>query len=279
VAKLGVGIGEEFPIGDSAGPDEEKLRREREWARRKQAARDFWSKLAKRKDYKKLKKMRRKEKQNKSKKLVGSLEKGKKRALDMGCGVGRSTFELASEFEEVVGLDSSTRFILVASQLQQGETVRYRLPAEGELDSYHSIDLCDYPTLNENRDRCQFLQADGSNLDPKYSDYDLVLAGNILERLYAPSKFLSMIHTKINIGGLLVLTSSYAWSESVTPKSQWLGGFKESAENVSSFDTIEKLLSPNFKLINKPNDIPYVIRERERKFTYNISQLSVWVRV
>jgi hypothetical protein len=45
MAKLGVGIGEEFPIGDSAGPDEEKLRREREWARRKQAARDFWSKL------------------------------------------------------------------------------------------------------------------------------------------------------------------------------------------------------------------------------------------
>src|SRR4051812_5683686 len=45
MAKLGVGIGEEFPLGDSAAPDEEKLRREREWARRKQALRDFWNKV------------------------------------------------------------------------------------------------------------------------------------------------------------------------------------------------------------------------------------------
>ena len=45
MAKLGVGIGEEFPMNDSAGPDEEALRRQREWARRKQAARDFWSKV------------------------------------------------------------------------------------------------------------------------------------------------------------------------------------------------------------------------------------------
>ncbi|HWF64611.1 MAG TPA: hypothetical protein VN685_08380 [Rhizomicrobium sp.] len=45
MAKLGVGIGEEFPMDDSAGPDEEALRRQREWARRKQAFADFWSKV------------------------------------------------------------------------------------------------------------------------------------------------------------------------------------------------------------------------------------------
>jgi hypothetical protein len=45
MAKLGVGIGEEFPMDDSGGPDEESLRRQREWARRKQAFRDFWSKV------------------------------------------------------------------------------------------------------------------------------------------------------------------------------------------------------------------------------------------
>jgi Flp pilus assembly protein TadB len=45
MAKLGVGIGEEFPMDDSAGPDEEALRRRREWARRKQAFADFWSKV------------------------------------------------------------------------------------------------------------------------------------------------------------------------------------------------------------------------------------------
>jgi hypothetical protein len=45
MAKLGVGIGEEFPMGDSGAPDQETLRRQREWERRKQAFRDFWSKV------------------------------------------------------------------------------------------------------------------------------------------------------------------------------------------------------------------------------------------
>ena len=45
MAKLGVGIGEEFPMGEPAAPDEETLRRKREWERRKQAFRDFWSKV------------------------------------------------------------------------------------------------------------------------------------------------------------------------------------------------------------------------------------------
>ena len=44
MAKLGVGIGEEFPMGDG-GPDQETLRRQREWERRKQTIRDFWSKV------------------------------------------------------------------------------------------------------------------------------------------------------------------------------------------------------------------------------------------
>jgi hypothetical protein len=43
MAKLGVGIGEDFPMDDSARVDDE--RRRREWARRKQAFRDFWRKV------------------------------------------------------------------------------------------------------------------------------------------------------------------------------------------------------------------------------------------
>lgn len=33
------------------------------------------------------------------------------RALDLGCAVGRSTFEMAREFKEVIGIDISQTFI------------------------------------------------------------------------------------------------------------------------------------------------------------------------
>ncbi len=41
------------------------------------------------------------------------------RGLDLGCAVGRSSFELARRCAEVVGIDASARFIAIARQLQQ----------------------------------------------------------------------------------------------------------------------------------------------------------------
>jgi len=40
------------------------------------------------------------------------------RAVDIGCAVGRTTYELTRCFDYVLGLDYSARFIQVASMLQ-----------------------------------------------------------------------------------------------------------------------------------------------------------------
>src|SRR5882757_2976255 len=40
------------------------------------------------------------------------------RALDLGCAVGRSTFELARHCAEVIGIDFSQRFITAAQDLR-----------------------------------------------------------------------------------------------------------------------------------------------------------------
>jgi SAM-dependent methyltransferase len=45
---------------------------------------------------------------------IGSVE----RALDLGCAVGRSTFELSRWATEVVGIDLSRRFIEAANQVR-----------------------------------------------------------------------------------------------------------------------------------------------------------------
>lgn len=56
-----------------------------------------------------------------------------KRALDVGCAVGRSTFELAREFEEVVGIDYSAAFIHRCQELKMTGRSAYRLKTEGDL--------------------------------------------------------------------------------------------------------------------------------------------------
>lgn len=58
------------------------------------------------------------------------------RALDLGCAVGRCTFELTSPacgFGEVVGVDISARFIEVANKMREGRRMDYDLHIEGEV--------------------------------------------------------------------------------------------------------------------------------------------------
>jgi 2-polyprenyl-3-methyl-5-hydroxy-6-metoxy-1,4-benzoquinol methylase len=55
------------------------------------------------------------------------------RALDLGCAVGMSTFELARCFQEVIGIDISQRFIDAADQMKRDKAIEYELKVEGDI--------------------------------------------------------------------------------------------------------------------------------------------------
>jgi 5-histidylcysteine sulfoxide synthase/putative 4-mercaptohistidine N1-methyltranferase len=199
------------------------------------------------------------------------------RALDIGCAAGRSSFELAKHFEHVDALDFSVRLIEAPSNLQKSGIQRYICPDEGELNLYREIALGDFEGYEAVKDRIAFMQGDACNLLEKYDDYDLVFAGNLIDRLYDPEKFLNLIKDRIRSGGLLFLASPYTWSEEYTPREKWLGGFKaNTGESFTTLDGIRRILGEEFKLVAEPVDIPFVFRETSRKFQYDVSQLSGW---
>jgi putative 4-mercaptohistidine N1-methyltranferase len=121
-----------------------------------------------------------------------------------------------------------------------------------------------------------FSQADACNLPEKFTGYDLVLACNLIDRLYAPRKFLSAIHERMNPGGVLVLTSPYTWDETFTKKGEWLGGYREAGEPVWTLDALKTILLPHFCMIGEPRDVPFVIRETKRKFQHTMAELTGW---
>jgi 5-histidylcysteine sulfoxide synthase/putative 4-mercaptohistidine N1-methyltranferase len=197
-------------------------------------------------------------------------------ALDLGCAVGRASFELArGGFSQVTGLDFSTRFFRLAARMQEEGYLRYALPEEGEVVSFHETSLQDCG-LEGIRERVEFYQADACNLPEKFTGYDLVLASNLIDRLYSPRRFLTMIHQRLNPGGLLVLTSPYTWLEEFTKKEEWLGGYREAGEPVWSLDGLKEALAPHFRLQSEPRDVPLVIRETRRKFQHSVAELTVW---
>jgi 5-histidylcysteine sulfoxide synthase/putative 4-mercaptohistidine N1-methyltranferase len=201
--------------------------------------------------------------------------KPKNRALDIGCSVGRASFELAREFGFVNGLDFSARFIRIAYQMQEKGMLRYELPEEGEIVSYHERRLADLD-LTEVAGRVEFYQADALNLKPQFAGYDLILAANLLDRLSKPAKFLDTIHERLNDGGLLVIASPYTWLEEFTSRENWIGGFRKDGEPYSTLDGLRDHLKAHFTMIAEPCDVEFVIRETSRKFQHSVSQVTVW---
>ena len=197
------------------------------------------------------------------------------RALDIGCAVGRSSLELAHSFEHVDGIDFSARFIDVAQQLITQGSYRYTLPVEGELVDYHEAKL---GVSKADAARVHFSQGDALNLKPQFTDYDLVLAVNLIDRLREPALFLVDIGQRMKAGGVLILTSPYTWLEEFTPRANWLGGVRENGEAITTYRALQLALAADFEEIAPPRDVPFVIRETARKHQHTLSQLTVWRR-
>ncbi|NVN99664.1 MAG: 5-histidylcysteine sulfoxide synthase [Geobacteraceae bacterium] len=197
-------------------------------------------------------------------------------ALDLGCAVGRSSFELAQGgFAKVTGLDFSTRFFRLATRMCEEGYLRYAAVEEGEVVSYHEVGL-ERLGLDKVAGRVQFWQADACNLPEKFTGYDLVLAANLIDRLYSPKSFLASIHERMNPGALLVLTSPYTWLEEFTKREEWLGGYRQAGEPVWSLDGLKEALAPRFRMVGEPRDVEFVIRETRRKFQHTVAELTVW---
>jgi putative 4-mercaptohistidine N1-methyltranferase len=195
----------------------------------------------------------------------GTLES----ALDVGCAVGRSSFELAQRAKRVVGVDYSKAFIDAAQSLQSAGKMPGEVLAEGERMQAFEAQV---PAGIE-RERVEFLMGDATDLPP-LGAFDVVLAANLICRLPQPRKFLERLPSLVKSGGQLLLATPFSWLEEFTPHDHWLGGRHDSP---SSFEVLRQILEPDFELETTKN-LPFLIREHSRKFQYGISLGSRWRR-
>jgi putative 4-mercaptohistidine N1-methyltranferase len=195
------------------------------------------------------------------------------RGLDLGCAVGRATFELARHCSEVIGIDYSQRFIEVARQLQQHGSISYAYVEEGLLTTPATAEV---PAGIE-RSRVTFEQGDAQALRADLGQFDVVLMANLVDRLRDPSQCLKALPVLVRKGGQLILTTPCTWLDDYTPRSHWLGGFERSGQPIRTLATLHALLDPHFTLA-RTLDMPFVIREHARKFQWSVAQATVWIR-
>ncbi len=136
------------------------------------------------------------------------------KALEVGCAVGRASFELARGYREVLGVDLSRAFIDAADALRRDGELRYFRKDEGQLGV--TLNAMVDPAID--RSRVSFRQADACSLPAELMDFDAVLLANLLCRLPSPKALLGRLggpRGLVKPGGLLAIFSPYSWLEAV----------------------------------------------------------------
>ncbi len=195
------------------------------------------------------------------------------RALDLGCAVGRSTFELTRHCVEVTGIDQSRHFIEVACRLQADGSVPFDYVEEGELRA--SATAVVPPELD--RSRVRFMTGDAEALEPGLGSFDVVLLANVVDRLEHPRRCLEALRGLVRTRGQLILTTPCTWLEAYTPRAQWPGGFERDGRPVRTLDTLRSLLEAEFSL-HCVKDMPFLIREHARKYQWSVALGTSWIR-
>lgn len=188
------------------------------------------------------------------------------RALDVGCAVGRSSFEMSSFCDSVIGCDLSQSFISAAQTLLDQGELSYQYLEEGDLyqDGLARAKIVAGKKIS-------FLVADACSLPIDLKEFDLVHAANLICRLPEPKLFLNRLPDLVKPGGQLLLTTPFTWLEEYTPKKNWIGCG-------NSEETLKEILKPSFEL-EKKVEIPFVIREHRRKFQFSVSLGTRWRRI
>ncbi|MBP84402.1 MAG: putative 4-mercaptohistidine N1-methyltransferase [Verrucomicrobiales bacterium] len=187
------------------------------------------------------------------------------RALDIGCAVGRSSFELTKLASEVIGIDFSQSFIDVAEEIRHGKEIVYRRYNEMHQPEPLRVNLPDGVKL----DHVSFEQGDAMNLREDLGKFNLVHAANLLCRLTEPQKFLNRLPDLVAEGGTLVIATPATWMEEYTTR--------ENLPQGATLDYLKKHLSENFEF-QRVCEVPFLIREHKRKLQLSTSQTSTWKR-
>ena len=199
-------------------------------------------------------------------------------ALDVGCAVGRLSFELAKTHDTVIGLDTSIAFIREARKILTSKRLDFDLIVEGHLSEPRSCrfdDEWDFGGVD-------FIVADALALPFRQRSFAAAAAINILEKVPDPMKHLTEINRVLREHSAMFLFSDpFSWDETVTPPERWLSGNGNRLYSARGIDTIRRMFSGEYGVFDPPlevsaaGDVAWKIRKTQNLWEHITSQYLV----
>ncbi|CUG90323.1 Hypothetical protein, putative, partial [Bodo saltans] len=91
-----------------------------------------------------------------------------------------------------------------------------------------AVDASAFP-WNGTRERAYFYQADPANMHGHMSNFDLIVAWNVLERSYRPTAIPAHLLSRLNRGGMLIIGGHFEFNETLSARETWITGNKQDA--------------------------------------------------
>ncbi len=199
-------------------------------------------------------------------------------ALDIGCAVGRLTFELTRTHERAVGIDTSLSFIRAARKIANRQHLEFDMIMEGEITEKRSCSL-DPDFKYEN---AEFIVADAMALPFPSGRFGTAGSVNILEKVPDPLHHLKEANRVMDIKEALFLFSDpFSWDESVSSPDLWLGGRNEGPYKGFGMENVCRVLqeksgvfSPGFR-IQETGSVNWKIRKTQNLWEHITSRFVI----
>jgi SAM-dependent methyltransferase/uncharacterized protein YbaR (Trm112 family) len=192
--------------------------------------------------------------------------------LDLGCSVGRFTFELAKKSKLAVGLDSKYVSVHQACMLQRSKgkikfTQKTRTLASqevtGKFDASQNV---------------FFLVGDA--LDPPFrmESFELVFALNLVDSIRVPLILLGQMDALLKPEGTLIIGSPYCWNPQTTDPVEWL-----ETETADGHQTVKEILEGKtqkqcdfkYKIEKEIRNLPWTLKNQDSYFSVFLVNLLV----
>lgn len=199
------------------------------------------------------------------------------RALEVGGGPGRAALELSRAFKHVDSGDVSELFVEAAQRLLKDGELSWLAPADhtGGRTVTRAVNAKELAPGS-----VSFTKLDAEVLPAELTGYDLICGFSVIDQLARPRDFLLGAKARLNKGGLLVLSSPYEWSEDLTDKDQWLGGFKYGDnDGPSTYQGLKELLvAEGFEEALQPEELEFDLEQQAngRKSERHRTQMTFW---
>jgi SAM-dependent methyltransferase/uncharacterized protein YbaR (Trm112 family) len=162
--------------------------------------------------------------------------------LDLGCSVGRATFEIAARTDDLVlGLDLNFAMLKVARRVAREGRVAHPIRRVGLVYDRRDFSVELSPAA---RARVDFWACDAMALPLPAGIARGAMSLNLLDCMTSPHAHLAELGRVLAEGAPALLATPYDWSTSATPVQHWLGGHSQRADHRgSSAAELRRLLS------------------------------------